>query len=100
MDTLFEQLAAMGDRRDQLTSRLRFMIKDVLDLRKDNWVARRQLVCSLSLYVACSFLSQCYLLLLSSCALSHTHTQTHTTTTTTTNKQSRNRNTKHKTHKI
>lgn len=41
MDMYFKQLDALISDRNKVSSRIRFMILDTIDLRKDNWVPRR-----------------------------------------------------------
>eukprot|EP00033_Pygsuia_biforma_P001105 GCRY01001257.1.p1 GENE.GCRY01001257.1~~GCRY01001257.1.p1 ORF type:complete len:1264 (+),score=428.22 GCRY01001257.1:287-4078(+) len=41
LDHVFNQLTQAKDLKDQLSSRLRFMIEDLLQLRQDQWVSRR-----------------------------------------------------------
>lgn len=42
MKNYFERLERITKRKDSVTARIRFMILDVLDLRKSNWVPRRK----------------------------------------------------------
>ena len=41
MDVYFARMATMMNNK-ALSSRVRFMLKDVIDLRKDQWIPRRQ----------------------------------------------------------
>lgn len=48
-DTYFSRLKGLTT-NPQLAPRLRFMVRDVLDLRSNNWVPRREEVASVFLY--------------------------------------------------
>jgi hypothetical protein len=40
MDTYFNRLSEIGQNKEKLSSRIRFMIMDLIDLRKNDWVPR------------------------------------------------------------